>query len=174
MTRLILCILVLIWPLAFFSIYLYPNSRIAASEWIYQHIPQQSILISEYWDDALPLPIHSSEKTYTAVQLPVFSDDTPQKWQTMQQMLSHGDYLILSSPRGWNTIEQLPGKYPHMSKWYHNLFAGHLSYKKVAEFSSYPSLTYLGIPVSINDTTIAEEAFSVFDHPYVVIFKNTH
>lgn len=172
--RFVVCLLLFIWPLSFFSIYLHPNPRITASEWMYQHLPQQSILLSEYWDDALPLPVSSNQKSYTILPLPVFSDDTPQKWQTIQQMLSQGDYLVLSSPRAWNTIQHLPQRYPRMSKWYQELFAGHLSYKKIAEFTSYPSLAYLGIPVSLNDTTIAEEAFSVFDHPYVVIFKNTH
>jgi len=44
------------------------------------------------------------------------------------------------------------------------------NYKKVAQFTSYPSLSYLGIPVSFPDDW-SEEAFTVYDHPKVMIFK---
>jgi len=57
-----------------------------------------------------------------------------------------------------------------MTRFYQGLFAGKLPYKKVAEFTSYPSLTYLGIPLTFPDDC-AEEAFTVYDHPRVMIFK---
>jgi hypothetical protein len=164
---------VLLWTLFFFSIYTKEHTRNIASTWIYQNIPTGYTLLSEHWDDALPLSTNPpSTKVYTLEQLPVFDPDRPEKWETMNAMLARGDYLILSSNRGWGSIPTVPERYPQMTTFYEDLFAGRTAYKKVAEFTSYPSLSYLGIPISIPDDW-AEEAFTVYDHPKVIIFENT-
>jgi hypothetical protein len=163
---------VLIWPLLFFSIYTKPHSRVTASKWIDAVIPTNSVLLTESWDDALPLPVTPpAPSMYTIDELPVFDPDSPEKWQKMDAMLAKGDYLILSSNRGWGSIPTVPERYPQMTQFYKNLFAGKTDYKEVAEFTSYPSLSYLGIPITIPDDG-AEEAFTVYDHPKVMIFKH--
>ena len=167
----IVCISILLPVAFFFSIYTKPHTRVTASHWITTHIPPKSILLSEHWDDALPLPIpEAATKEYELVQLPVFDPDTPEKWTQMDSLLKSGDYLILSSNRGWGSIPTAPERYPRMTQFYHDLFADKGEYVFVTEFTSYPSLTYLGIPLTIPDDT-AEEAFTVYDHPRVMIFK---
>jgi hypothetical protein len=47
----------LIWVAAFESIYSRPHTRVAASQWIYEHVPAGSTITAEYWDDQLPLPL---------------------------------------------------------------------------------------------------------------------
>jgi hypothetical protein len=164
---------VILWTLFFFSIYMQEHTRNTASQWIYQNIPSGYTLLSEHWDDSLPLGINPpSSKVYTLEQLPVFDPDTPEKWDKMNALLQRGDYLILSSNRGWGSIPTVPDRYPQMTKFYEDLFAGRTTYKKVAEFTSYPSLNYLGISISIPDD-LSEEAFTVYDHPRVLIFENT-
>lgn len=167
----ILIILILgIWPLMFISIYLKPHSRIQASEWIYQNIPEKSIILAEYWDDALPLNLAVYQNNYEIVQLPVFAPDDEYKWQEIETSLSRADYYILSSNRAWGSIKRLSDKYPQMSKFYQELLANKTDYRLLAKFTSYPSLTYLGLNISFNDSW-AEEAFSVYDHPEVLIFQ---
>jgi Dolichyl-phosphate-mannose-protein mannosyltransferase len=168
----ILLIFVLIWPLLFFSIYTKPHSRVTASEWIFKTIPPHSVILTESWDDALPLSLGElSSQTYLIKEMPVFDPDTQQKWQTMDGLLNQGDYLILSSNRGWGSIPTVPERYPQMKKFYADLFADKTAYKQIAEFTSYPSLSYLGIPLTLSDDR-AEEAFTVYDHPKVIIFKH--
>lgn len=169
-----MCIIsVVLWTMFFFSIYTLPHTRNTASIWIYDHIPNGRTLLSEHWDDSLPLGTNPpSQKTYTLEQLPVFDPDTSEKWQKMDELLDRGDYLILSSNRGWGSIPTVPDRYPQTTKYYKDLLGGNSKYKKVAEFTSYPSLNYLGIPISIPDDW-AEEAFTVYDHPKVMIFENT-
>ncbi len=170
---LILIIILLIWPLMFSSIYLNKNSRVAASEWIYKNLPNGSFILSEHWDDGLPLPLENNyNKQFTGAQLPVFAEDTPEKWQQMNELFKKGDYYILSSNRGWGSITIVPKMYPKMSKFYKDLFAEKLDYKKIAEFTSYPSTCYLLhlFCFTFNDQW-AEEAFTVYDHPAVTIFK---
>ncbi len=170
----VLCIIpIILWTMLFFSIYTTVHSRNAASIWIYDNIPSGYTLLSEHWDDSLPLGTNPpSQKTYTFEQLPVFDPDTPEKWQKMNDLLNRGDYMVLSSNRGWGSIPTVPERYPQTTKYYEDLFDGNSKYKKVAEFTSYPSLHYLGIPISIPDDW-AEEAFTVYDHPKVMIFENT-
>ncbi len=159
-----------VWPLMFISIYIKPHSRIQASQWIYQNIPSGSLILTEYWDDALPLHLASFQQQYETYQLPVFASDNEQKWLEMQENLDRADYYVLSSNRAWGSIMRVPEKYPKMSQFYQDLFAGQSNYQLVTEFNSYPSLEYLGIDISFIDAW-AEEAFSVYDHPQVLIFK---
>jgi len=168
----ILLIIVFLWPLLFFSIYTKPITRVSASDWIYKNLPTNSVILTESWDDGLPLPIYDmSARNYKPIQLSVFDPDIPQKWTTMNKDLNQGDYLILSSNRGWGSIPTVPERFPLMKKYYEDLFAGKTNYKEIAQFTSYPSLSYLGIPLTIPDDN-AEEAFTVYDHPKVMIFKN--
>lgn len=168
----ILFFFIVIWTLLFFSIYTKPITRVTASHWIYLSIPQKSVILTESWDDALPLSLATlPSSNYNIQELPIFDPDTPQKWDKMHTLLSQGDYLILSSNRGWGSIPTVPERYPLMTRFYHDLFAGKTSYQKIAEFTSYPSLSYVGIPLTIPDDS-AEEAFTVYDHPKVIIFKH--
>jgi hypothetical protein len=168
-TSIVICLLIL-WPLMFISIYLKPHSRIRASEWIYQNIPNESLILTEHWDDALPIGPNESFKYYKQQQLPVFAPDNNQKWLEINLALSEADYYILSSNRAWASIIRVPEKYPQMSEFYQNLLNGQSSYQLIAEFNSYPGLEYLGIPISLKDSW-ADEAFTVYDHPQVLIFK---
>lgn len=170
-TKVILLLTIIVWPLFFFSIYMHEHSRTNASKWIYQNLENNSILLGEHWDDALPLQIQETYgKNFTTLSLPVFDEDTPAKWVKINTLLAQGDYLILSSNRGWGSITTAPEKYPLMSKFYQDLFDGKLRYKKIKEFTSYPSLRYLGTSIDFPDDW-AEEVFTVYDHPKVMIFK---
>lgn len=159
----------IVWGLAFFSIYLRPQTRITASEWIYQNIPEDSKIYTEHWDDGLPVNLPKSNRgKYEIEELTIYEPDNGQKIDYFSEKLSKGNYVILSSRRLWGTLINLEEKYPITSRYYKLLFSGALGYQKVAEFSSYPKI--LGI--QINDDS-SEETFQVFDHPTIYIFKNT-
>jgi hypothetical protein len=159
-----------IWPLMFISIYIQPHSRIQASHWIYNNIPANSLILTEHWDDGLPLHMSGFHHRYQTQQLPVFYQDDQAKWQEINLLLDQADYYILSSNRAWGSITRVPEKYPRMSQFYLDLFEGKTNYQLVAKFSSYPSLEYLGLPISFDDSW-SEEAFTVYDHPEVYVFE---
>lgn len=165
-----LVICLTIWPLMFVSIYIQPHSRVKASVWIYNNIPANSLILTEHWDDSLPLNFPDFYQRYRTYQLPVFSQDNQIKWQEIDNLLNKADYYILSSNRAWGSISRVPNKYPRMSKFYQDLFEGKTDYQLVAKFSSYPSLEYLGLPITLDDSW-SEEAFTVYDHPEVYIFE---
>ncbi len=167
--KLTLVLTLLIWPLLFIGIYLYPHSRVTASEWIFANLPDKSKIATELWDDALPLNV-SNNKHFEIIQLGVFDQDNEEKLARLKKQLSEVDYYILSSNRAWGSMSKVPERYPLMSKFYQDLFAQKLKFKKIAQFEVFPNLRYLGIPLSFNDSH-AEEAFTVYDHPQVMIFE---
>lgn len=171
--HLLLIPLILVWPVAFMSIYVNPHSRISASRWMYQQIPEGSVIAVEHWDDALPISVDPGVvKQYTFLELPVFAPDSdPNKWNDLYDKLGKADYYVLSSNRAWRSIMNAPDKYPQMSIFYRDLFSGrNKDFRFRAKFASYPSLRYLGIPIDF-PTTHADETFTVYDHPEVYIFK---
>lgn len=162
---------VVIWPLAFMSIYTVDQSRVTASHWIYETIPSRSVILTEYWDDPLPLMVQDpGTKNYRGQEVHIFDPDTKEKWMTINDQLSRGDYYIMSSNRAWGSIGEVPKIYPDASEFYKNMFLNKRGYTLIKKFTSYPSLRYLGIPLDFPDQW-AEEAFTVYDHPEVLIFK---
>jgi len=164
----------LLYALAFSAIYSVPHTRVSASRWIYENVPTGSTLASEHWDDVLPIggldgkTAYGATGPYKQVQMTNYEDDTPDKLEQMVQNLSKVDYVVLSSNRLYDSIPRLPLRYPMTIRYYELLFKGELGFEQVAEFTSYPRLLGIQLP-----DQVAEEAFSVYDHPRVLIFQKT-
>jgi hypothetical protein len=174
-------ILLLVWPVMFSSIYKNRHSRVEASEWIYKNLPNNSYILSEAWDDGLPLPMVDNQgKQFLGEQLPIFDPDTEQKWQKINSALARADYYILTSNRGWGSIPTVPKKYPKMSRFYEKLLTGYFCYesycyRKIKEFVSYPQIKLKIFNYNFNlyfPDQWSDEAFTVYDHPKVMIYKN--
>src|SRR3989344_5089665 len=139
-------VITIFWAIAFFSIYINKQTRIAASEWIYENIPSNSKILGEHWDDGLPLGVEPfSQNIYNVEQLTIYEPDNEAKIDYYADKLSDADYIIINSRRLYGTLIDLPEKYPITSHYYKLLFNNSLGYKKIAEFSSYPSI--LGIEI---------------------------
>ncbi len=166
----------LFWASAFATIYIRPVSRVAASRWIFQNIPQGAILANEHWDDPLPLRVDGKDPfggMYRSLpsspgdgEMHWYDEDTPEKRVQAIQWIDDADYIILSSNRLYGSIPRLPMRYPLTTKYYQWLFDGTLGFDQVATITSRPQL--FGIEIADDD---AEEAFTVYDHPKVLIFK---
>jgi len=192
-------LLTIIYPIAFISIYSHPHTRVQASEWIYQNIPEGSYKSDEHWDDALPLslptPGYIHEK-YQGLEFPLYWPDNKEKWEKLSQNLAKVDYIILTSNRLYGSIMTYPKKYPLSIKYYNSLFDGSLGFEKIAEFTSRPNIPIPGIKICLTPSFVrygivalksqecnqegisfvddyADETFTVYDHPKVVIFKKT-
>lgn len=171
--KLIFIFVNILWVISFLSIYSKPNTRVSATDWIVSNIPPESVILREHWDDGLPLGYHDD---YILEDLTLYDSDLdPQKWLKIYQQLDRADYIIIASNRLYTPLQKLTNCqelpkdkcYSITANYYLNLFNGNLGYKKVAEFTSSPSLFSL----IINDQS-ADESFTVYDHPKVLIFKN--
>jgi hypothetical protein len=168
----LICIFAFIWTLSFVHIYTSEHTRIVATKWILKHIPKNSTLAVEHWDDRLP--IYGGEN-YNTLEMQIYNTpDDKNKWSTLQGILDKTDYLIIASNRLYTPLSKLSDCkkytlcYPLTKKYYENLFANKLNFRKVAEFSANPTIPFL--PIEFSDQS-ADESFTVYDHPKIMIFK---
>lgn len=144
------------------------------------------------WDDGLPLRIDGYDPfggLYpTGLNFNMYWEDNPEKLARFVNILDQADYIVISSNRQWGTLPRIPERFPMTSLYYRALmgcpagqdvvdcyrsakpgaYHGELGYELVQTFVSEPCLG----PVCLNDQ-FAEEAFTVYDHPKVLIFKKT-
>jgi hypothetical protein len=153
-----------LYALAYHHIYTQPTTRVAATNWIADHVPRGNTIVNEHWDDSLPVGGQAQE--YKGKTLPVFDPDDSAKLRKLYDGLSTADYYFLSSPRAWRTIGRLPDRFPIMVRYYRQLFAGRLGFVRAARFATQPEL--FGVRL---DDIGAEEAFWVYDHPPVLIYR---
>ncbi len=142
------------------------------------------------WDDGLPLRMDGYDGfggLYNGgLNFEMYFDDNADKLARFESNLNQGDYIFISSNRQWATTVRLPERYPLTTAYYRALigcpaekdiiwcynvakpgsFQGQLGYDLVQVFESFPTLGNL----RINDQ-FAEEAFTVYDHPKVLIFQ---
>ncbi len=158
-----------------------------------------SVLGNEHWDDAMPVRIDGKDPFYDWYKgissssdslMQLYNNDDASKWQLLHAWLEEVDYIVLSSNRLYGSIARLPQRYPLTVAYYQALFDGSLGFELAAEFVSFPSLgncqfddqeAPFRIPAARYTTArscsipfpAAEEAFSVYDHPRVLIFAKT-
>ncbi len=191
-----------LWAAAFVGMYgSAEHPWVEASRWIDEHIPADSVVATEHWDHTLPLPLRDVDgPALSEVQLEWFYVEDPLRSEENRVELSEAletvagsDYLILASNRLYGVIPRLPGRYPAPAAYYRLLFAGRLGFELVHWSGRYPAL---GSVTLVDDTfqwprlsqpepladwrpgdwTLslgpADESFTVYDHPLVLIFAN--
>ncbi|PJE58336.1 MAG: hypothetical protein COU81_01275 [Candidatus Portnoybacteria bacterium CG10_big_fil_rev_8_21_14_0_10_36_7] len=170
---------ILYWPLSFMHIYTKPNTRVLASEWIYKNIPADKNIAREHWDDGLPF---GGNIVYKDFELPIYGMEDPLTKSQIYQTIQKTDYIIIASNRLYVPLQKISKNCQkwnlpkercshNANRYYQRLFNQKLGFKKVAEFENPPTLPFLNI--SINDQA-ADESFTVYDHPKVMIFKKTN
>ena len=147
------------------------------------------------WDDPLPYPMdgyspfdYNNGIYRTDLNMELYWDDNADKLQRITSALDQGDYIFISSNRQWGSLTRIPERYPLVSAYYRALmgcpnektifqcyadakpgdFQGQFGYELVQTFDSNPRLGSLEF-----NTQYAEEAFTVYDHPKVLIFRKT-
>ncbi|MGH2520218.1 MAG: ArnT family glycosyltransferase, partial [Chloroflexota bacterium] len=104
-----------LWAFAFTRIYTRPNTRVAASTWIYEHIPSGATIAVEHWDDALPLNLAGPNRQasrYKQQTLTLYDNNTPQKVASIVRVLQASNDIIMSSNRLYASIPRIPQRYP--------------------------------------------------------------
>ena len=176
------------YGVSYSGIYSEVHPAVRASEWIQSKVPRGSVILKEHWEEGLP-----GLYEYEIEELPIYEYDLPSKFSRMSDLLSEGDYIVQYSNRLYGTVSRLPDRYPVSREFYSQLFRGELGYTLEAHFTSYSHLLGIGFvdetferpdlpppgdlsearpyPVSMN-LGYADESFSVYDHPKVLVFRN--
>lgn len=162
---------VLFWSASFSSVYAAPHTRLEASRWIYDNVPNGSVLGVETWDDSLPVTFGTGltawDFQYRAVPVDLYGDRPPEDVAAeLYDDLSQVDYLVVASNRVERGVARLPWRYPVQNRYYDLLTSGQLGFRQVAEFHRYPGIG----PLRFDDHS-ADESFINYDHPEVRIYK---
>ena len=156
------------------------------------HLDGSGIANEGEWDDGLPLRLDGYDGFGGIYPLDLnfnmYWEDSPEKAQRFTRILDNADFVVISSSRQWGSLPRIAERFPLVAKYYRMLvgcpenrdiewcynvaqpgmFNGQLGFELVKVFQSNPAIG----PVQINDQ-FAEEAFTVYDHPKVFVFKKT-
>ena len=172
--------------LAFTGIYRVPHPWETASAWFYGSVPTGATIAVEQWDHPLPLEAAG----YHLQELPVFDDDTSEKWMHVEKVMAEADYVVIASRRGYATLARWPERYPQTADYYRRLFGGRSDFEAVACFGRFGRLG----PIAVMDNPTAglgyslpaicqpdapvvleigrlDESFVVYDQPRVIIWR---
>ncbi len=150
-------------------------------------------VVESTWDDALPVNLYGynvfgfQDGLYgNNLNLELYWEDNQDKLDRLTFTLDQADAIFISSSRQWGSISRVPERYPLTTEYYRallgcpydktvewcysvakpGLFNEELGFELVAVFQHDPKIGSL----SINDQ-FSEEAFTVYDHPKVFIFR---
>jgi hypothetical protein len=185
-----------LYALAYTNIYRQEHPWNAATRWLCANLPARSPILGEHWDDPLPLLQGTGELAcydrHYFTELPAYEPDDLGKLEDMITLLRGNDYLVLASNRLYDTIPRLPARYPLTARYYQLLLSGQLGFQMIYYDAVYPSL--FGVDL-VNDTFSdpslpkpamvaereagrrrivlgrADESFTVYDHPQVLVFR---
>jgi YYY domain-containing protein len=144
------------------------------------------------WDDGQPLRIDGYDGFGGIYQgdlnFEMYWDENADKLARYQRTLDSAEFIFITSSRQWGSLPRLPERFPLAVVYYQELlgcpdektiewcysvaqtgmFQGRLGFELIQVFENAPRLGSW----KINDQ-FSEEAFTVYDHPKVFIFKKT-
>ena len=183
-----LLLAMLIRCLVFVGLYDQAHPWLAASGWMADLVPPGAVIVVEEWDHPLPL----DSVPYDLRPIPIFDEDSAEKWTAVAETVAAADYMVLASRRAYASLPRWPDRYPLTTCYYRLLFGGELGFEPVACFSRFP---HLGPLVLLDDPTRSlgfslpavcspagrpsfslgrlDESFVVYDHPQTIIFRRT-
>jgi YYY domain-containing protein len=175
------------YGIAYASLYRTPHPALEASRWLREHAPPGALILKEHWEEGIP---HLG--AFRVEELPLYDPDTLEKLIHLAGRLSEAHYLVFYSHRLYGTIPRLPQRYPFTGRYYALLFSGRLGYEVVYWGGRWPSLLGvtllddpfrrpgLPVPTPLRDWKpspltlrlgFADESFTVYDHPLVLVFR---
>lgn len=180
-----------LYAAAYVNVFRQPDSRLAASAWIEENIPEGAKILIEPAQNTPPMGsyLHRPDfnkdyllranetrtDRYQLSTLDVYNrlfnqrvwgrrpDTDPQAY--INEQLNAVEWIVIDDTN-LQFYQHLPeSKYHVVKQYYRNLLAGSLGFKLERTFKVYPSL----LGYNINDDG-AELTFRLFDHPRVYIF----
>lgn len=116
---------------------------------------------------------------YVQLQMNMADGDSELRMRRMSDILQKADYLVISSNRFYDSLPRVPVRFATSAAYYDALFAGELGYQRILSAVRFPSLLGVALPDQalpgaprwMNEWE-AEEAFTVYDHPSVFVYRN--
>lgn len=192
-----------LYALSFAGMYATPHPWLSASYWLHDNVLPGSLIADEKWDEALPSTVYMDGELRTRGRFdgatldwlggPGAGDDREKLAENLA-VVAEADYVTVASNRGYGVVGRLPDLYPLSSQYYRLLFAGALGYEPVyvsgrsarlgslslwpdrfepATLTPPPAVTAFLDAVPRLSLGYADESFTVYDQPLVMVFANT-
>jgi 4-amino-4-deoxy-L-arabinose transferase-like glycosyltransferase len=192
-----------LFAFAFVSLYRQPHPWLAASTWLHENAPQGAVIAGEKWDETLPSSVTidgqlRSRNRFANTELDWLGGagrfDDPAKVTANLEKLAGADYLVIASNRGYGVAGRLPELYPLTRTYYDQLFGGNLGFEVRFVAGRAPQLGQLWLwPDRFGRAQLepppeaarylserdllrlgyADESFTVYDQPFVMVFGNS-
>jgi hypothetical protein len=125
--------LALVYSVAFVRIYDREHPWLSASRWMYRNIPSGARLLTERWDESLPVlmdveGVRRRGAEYSSAVVDMYEPDTDAKRSLLARELARAEAVVLASQRMYASIGKLGERYPLSVKYYGRLFAGDLGF----------------------------------------------
>jgi hypothetical protein len=187
-----------LYAFTFVNMYSAPHPWTDASRWLYDQVAPGAIILTERWDD--PLPVRLAEHNpgqYEILELNwlvgVGQQDDELKLAQNLILLEQADYVVIASQRSYGVAPRLPHAYPLSGQYHQLLFDGRLGYELVYVNGRFPNLAGLhhkydpftcpGLrpPAGVGHYLESlrgfnwgrvDESFVVYDQPLAMIFEN--
>ena len=163
-----------VYAFAFVGLHFKEHPYHAASRWMLDTFPDKVRIVGPHWDDRLPTGVPEHRRFPSVFnhegrenELPLYEPDTKAKVDEVLRRVSDSDYVVFGTPRIADSLPRIPDEYPATVAFLRLLWGEKLGFKLIRTFKNRP--TFLGF--SFNDD-LADESFSVYDHPKVTIFEN--
>ena len=193
----------LLYAVAFVQLYRDEHPWNAASRWIHENVNPGDLILSEQWDDYLPVDMivegeQRRRREYPNAELTWLTNpdaaDNEANLMANLELMAGAEYLTILSNRAYGVVPRLPERYPLSNRYHQLLFDGSLGYELVwvgertpqlfgvalrADTFSWPGLRPPeGVEAYFENTPAlslgrADESFIVYDQPLTMIFRNT-
>ena len=151
--------LCLVPGILFYKIYLVPDIRLTASNWLIENIPAGSTVLTE-GGNVVNLPVNPP--SYEVINFDFYQvDSNPNLASELTEKLKITDYIIVPSRRIFKN--QNNSRYPVSQNYYQQLFSPSSNFKLIKTFSPQNSF--------ILNSENAEETYTVFDHPTIRVYQ---
>lgn len=162
----------LFWSVAYVNgVYGHEHTWITASRWLYEHAPEGSAILWEQWDDPLPKGLDEPGMNMGAhglynIDWGPYEEDSAEKYEVLKAKLREAEYVAYSSKRIYDSVDELPERYPMTNRYYQAMWDGELGYEMALDVTSPPRLFGW-----VFQDRGADESWSLYDHPQVTIFR---
>ncbi len=140
----------------FGAVYSKEDIRLTASKWMKKNLKKQAVILSEA-GNVVNLPV-GTNPSFRIINFDFYClDQDPDALPHLSQSFAQADYILVPSRRVYANHLRLKKDFPLTAAYYELLFSGQLG-TKIKEFSCLPDEK-------------AEETWSVFDHPKIMIYE---
>jgi len=158
-------VLVCLFPgIVFIKLYLFPDIRVQASDWLKENVSDDSLVVSEA-GNVVNIPM--GEHNFEVVNFDFYSLDELGKRAELEALIEGGDYFLSGSRRIFANVLRLPNRLPVSFWFYRQLLAPNSDFELVKTFSGFNAFDQMFLGDDLN----TEETWTVFDHPTIRVFK---